>query len=539
MQWGANVKAYRAVAVFLGVLIVIFASRSQAWEATHPTGPVNIGKLLQLRQPPPPPSVHAKAARPAAPLLFGLSSENTSNIFGHQQIAYPQSEGVTLGAGWDFLLNKKTYSSCINFSAAQDVDQKANLVSSHVVDQETLDVSLNVSMSASVSGSVYAFKGSAGGSFGLNGSYHYGSKDEVYVAQASVTNGANFVKPPVNGTSISLTPEMAKLRRNPDGGEAFRAACGDGFVASIVSGADLYLMFHFHDVTETDKITIESSFNGSGGMGDLFKVSASASSSTTIQKFYDKNQLDLQFVQNGGQITSLPVDLATAQTKVQALPGEAFKGPLPLYVVVVPYTDLPELRAKPLFSALDLKQRANRYLERLGSVYSEIMVIEDDYFRNRSILVAQPGNPPPPPAPTVDQYLYWYQHHIRMEDIAAIHDDVLNEIKLMTTIVRDLDGRQCGSTKGSATDCENFKPAKNADGVECTKLPSTEPTCQSLIDRITNAHKFDDYQWWIQLPLPMNALPFGCYSKDYRRGHFGTAASLRSLPVPALGRAFR
>ena len=365
-------KLHRAIALVAGFpFAVSYVDQCTAWEATYPKGPVRIESLLQLVTP----------SAGTTPSLFSLSSDKSNNIFGHQQIAYPQNEGVALGTGWDFLLNRKTYSSCINFSEGKDVDQNANLTSKRVVDQETLDVALNVSMSASVSGSIYAFKGSAKGSFGLSGSYHYGSKDDVYVAQASVTNGASYVKPSKNSASIKLKPEMAKLRTGPNS-EAFRAMCGDGFVASIVSGADLYLMFHFHDVTETDKITIQSSFSGSGGMGDLFKASASASSSTTIQKFYDSNQLDLQFVQDGGRIKSLPVDLVTAQAKVKALPVEAFDGPRPFFVVVVPYTELPDLKAKPLFSTLDLKQKANRYLQRLGSVYSEIMVIEDDYFRN-------------------------------------------------------------------------------------------------------------------------------------------------------------
>ena len=199
--------------------------------------------------------------------------------------------------------------------------------------------------------------------------------------------------------------------------------------------------------------------------------------------------------------------MTTAQAKVQALPVEAWDGPRPVYIVVVPYSDLPDLKAKSLFSTLDLKQKASRYLERLGSVYSEIMVIEYDYFRNRFILVSQPGNPAPPPAPSVDQYFYWYEHHLRSEDISALRGDVLNEIKLMTTIVRDLNNPKCGGSKGSSPTCDNLKPEKNADGVECTPLPSNEPTCQILIDRIKNAHSFDDYQWWIQLPLPINSIP--------------------------------
>ena len=134
-------------------------------------------------------------------------------------------------------------------------------------------------------------------------------------------------------------------------------------------------------------------------------------------------------------------------------------------------------------------------------------MIEYDYFRNRFILVSQPGNPAPPPAPSVDQYFYWYEHQLRSEDISALRGDVLNEIKLMTTIVRDLNNPKCGASKGSSPTCDNLKPEKNADGVECTPLPSNEPTCQILIDRIKNAHSFDDYQWWIQLPLPINSIP--------------------------------
>jgi hypothetical protein len=457
------VSLHRAITFVAGCSFAIFLiDHCTAWEATYPKGPVRIENLFPMRAlpdgPEPPPA-------PPTPIsvFLSYSGGKKDDIFGHQQIAYPQNEGVPLGTGWNFLLNRKTYSSCIDFTEGKDVDQSATLASKRVVDQETLDIALNVSMSASVSGSIYAFKGSAKGSFGLNGSYHYGSKDDVYVAQASVTNGAHYVTPPKNGATIKLKPEMAKLRARPDS-EAFRAACGDGFVASIVSGADLYLMFHFHDLTETDKITIQSSFTGSGGMGDLFKASAEAASSSTIQKFYDKNQLDLQFAQDGGRIKLLPVDLATAQKKVQDLSVEAFAGPRPIFIVVVPYTELPDLEAKPLFSVLDLKQRANRYLQRLRSVYAEIMVIEDDYFRNRFLLVGDPA------VVSADQYLYWYVHQIRSENISAIHDEVLNEIKLMTTVARDLDDSKCGSSDGSASRCEEITPSKSVDGIECSGL---------------------------------------------------------------------
>jgi hypothetical protein len=364
-----------------------------------------------------------------------------------------------------------------------------------------------------VGGSLGGIKSSAKGSFGLTGDYHYGSNDEVYVAQASVVNGADYVVPPKDG-SIQLTPEAAKLRKANS--EAFRQLCGDGFVASIVSGADLYRLFHFHDVTETDKVSISASFSGSSGIGDLFKASSHSKISTTIQNFYDKNQLDLQFVQKGGHIGLLPVDLATAKTKVQGLPKEALDGPRPIFIVVVPYTDLPGVVAGKIFSELDIKQKANRYLERLGSVYSEITRIEGDYFRDRFVLAPDNGGAPKPSA---DQYLYWYAHQIRVEDLSAIHDDVLSEIKMMTTVVRDLDDPRCGdSNYATSEQCEALTPSKNIVGIACELLPASEPTCQKLIDRINSAHHFDDYVFWIRLPLPVNSMPADVF---YRLGRAG------------------
>jgi hypothetical protein len=56
---------------------------------------------------------------------------------------YPES-GAVLGLGWDLLLGKKTYESCLapDFDEKADLGQKSFETIHHTIDQETLDLAL-------------------------------------------------------------------------------------------------------------------------------------------------------------------------------------------------------------------------------------------------------------------------------------------------------------------------------------------------------------------------------------------------------------
>ena len=284
---------------------------------------------------------------------------------------------------------------------------------------------------------------------------------------------------------------MSKLRRQ--NGELFRAKCGDGFIGSILAGADLYVLFHFHDLNEKMRVELETAIKASAGIGDVFSGSGSSSLSAVFQNKDYQSRTTIQFVQQGGQIQSLPIALADAQHKVSILPEEARNGPRPIYMVIVPYTELPELRPIPIFNVEDPRQRAMRYYERLISVYFEILNIEADYYRDRRGSDISP-----------DGYYYSYKHLLRSEMLPAIRDSVMEELKLVGSIVRDFDRKECNAWSTAMT-CKGFRPNTSADGEKCAYVPN-DKTCQTLGARLEMTD-FDDLKYWIQLPIPANAIP--------------------------------
>lgn len=87
------------------------------------------------------------------------------------------------------------------------------------------------------------------------------------------------------------------------------------------------------------------------------------------------------------------------------------------------------------------------------------------------------------------------------ENIIKVRDDVLNEIYLIATIVRDLDSPACG-TDSNRKKCLAITPNKNFEGTSC-KLVHDDRTCLSLQERRALTD-FDDLKYWIQLPIPSN-----------------------------------
>jgi hypothetical protein len=258
-----------------------------------------------------------------------------------------------------------------------------------------------------------------------------------------VLNGANHVIPPKGG-AIHLNPELAELR-NTNISE-FRRRCGDGYVSALYPGANLYLLLHFHDFDQKTRLELDSTFKAQGSVGDLFRGSASSDVQTTIAHAKIGKQLDLEFRQDGGEIETNPIDLPTAQKTVADLPAAARRGPQNLYIDITPYTNLPDVKPASLFTVLDDRQKAIRYFERLVSVFYEIIAIQRDYYRDRRT------------AGTKDAYFYWYRHSLRPEDVDRLRMQVMDELRLTSSIVRDFDGPSCGADSNSKSLSGNIKP---------------------------------------------------------------------------------
>jgi hypothetical protein len=417
------------------------------------------------------------------PLDCGLVG--CSSPLSPRTVEYPYQSGARLGDGWDYLTNTRVYSQCINFGAtATDSYQQANLNYTRSIDDETMSVALNFNSSAHAGGSIGVFSGSASGSLGIDSSYKFTSKDDLIVAHASVVNGAVYVAaqaPPgdkqMQPTSdkiagVRLSESALKLLKGSGANlEAFRAACGDGFVASIGTGADLYILYHFTHLDTDTRVKVTSSFSAGGGVGGMFNAGGSASSSIDFKDLVSQDKLGIYYVQNGGKIGGLPAKVEDVAARVSALPGEAFEHGRPLYLIVVPYT---ELNNWPLSFATrpvaDLRTSIIRYLQRLQTIFFELQSVIADFRQHHADLKDY-------------AYLHDRIHGLRGVDYAQLNQSLLDEINAMEGYVQLLD-------------------------IACHQQPASDIACKKATRAVAKENlKFNDFQFSVKLPVPTNALP--------------------------------
>jgi hypothetical protein len=363
------------------------------------------------------------------------------------------------------------------------------------MDSETLSIALNAELTASGKGKYDIFSG--GGHINITGSSKSVTKtsDTMIVLHASVTNGAKYIslagsqQPPVLvrredeefGTALDSVPSIklsdrlyALMKSDMD---AFRQICGDGFVSSIVSGADAYFLLRFHDLdyTSLQKLQVDVGFNF--GVAEIFGGESTSKFGGEIEKAAKAGQLSVDFVQSGGTITAIPIDWESAKTKFAGLGADAKAGPRPLYMIVTPYSQLPNVPTYNVVSSLGFKQNLMRYYERLSDVFSEAAAIRNDLMKSA------------PAAPEVDssseKYFFAYRHKLRTDDdLDSTRKSVSDEMSAVSTLLSDYDEYGCDSTKDSANSEE----------------------CIDIVNR-SQRLRYDDIAFWIRLPVPTNALP--------------------------------
>ena len=501
MSFSGRIKTISAFTVSLPILCALNTD-VKAWEQSYPRSPVQssdadvdadkpVIRVIIPNLPDP------KALEPA-------SSVSLTNVFERRTIGYPVQHGAELGLAWDFLVNQKGFSKCIDFVSTNDNKyQTADVRVQQITDEDILDITLNTSFSASASGSIEIFKASAETSMTLNASHHMASNDISFIAHASITSGIINVSPAegVSLKGVTLLPDMAKLAStNPT---IFRDKCGDGFVASIGSGADLYISFHFHELTVKDRLELEYSAKASGGFGDVLSASGSSSLRTTIEKFSRDSKLTVNFIQQGGIIETIPITLEAAREKVQGLAKEEKNGPKPMYITLVPYSELSNWPGYYLVDTSDVRQRAVRYAQRLKSIYFEVMNIRENYLREREGDEGKLIN---------DKYFYFYRHQLRIEDLSQVAQLVLDEMAIVAEILKQLDSPEC-SPKAISTHIApqpTWKARKTAmvawkSSIEALTADSNK--CNDEVEaKIKSAEHFNDYRFWLKLPVPVNAL---------------------------------
>ncbi len=409
--------------------------------------------------------------------------------FGRVIQKYPIDQ-VELGEGWDLYLGKKTNSVCVSFDVDGTKAQSANLTLRQVSDEETRDVTLNLDFQTSGGGGTKFFKGKGKTTLHDTSLERFHSKDILLIAHASVNTETKFTIPPATDAlankeyrAIRLLSDLNDLRSKKR--DQFRKYCGDGYVSSIVSGADLYSLLTFHSVSQSVRSQINAAMETSGDYSTVYfpsqgDFSLSGSLEKIIQDNLKSTQLSIKFLQEGGEIKTLPTSLNALQKKIEAMPVEAWTGPKPIYIIVTPYSELPDLDPLQNDDEYTLTlQAALRYSRRLDSMHAEILDMLVDFQRDKTA----DSSP--------DLYYFSYNHGLRREDLQLIREGVEDEIVRTGKIIELLE--RCPKICDSDTivdvnkAIQPKKVQKDAFGL--------------------NKNDFDDLRWWIQLPVPINAIP--------------------------------
>jgi hypothetical protein len=477
----------RSFAFFSSLILAITgALEAKGWEATSFSGPVRSTVIPSVR-----------FIQPRAPVSQRASAET----FRRKTLSYPSTDGINLGEGWDFLTNQKTLSSCIIMQPTSDTKYKnATVRVREASDEETLKMTLNVELFGSFGGTFEIVKAKADATSTLNASRFVATTDISFVAHATIENGINFAAPPTNASSIALKPDMARLAKvNP---RQFREKCGDGFVASIGYGSDLYLLFNFHTLTRDDRLELAFDSKASAGFGDVFSASGSSKLRSTIERLVKASALDISFIQRGGKIETIPLTLEESRKVVQDLGKEATQAPRAVFMVLIPYAELPDWEGFFWLDASTPKERAMRYFLRLSSINSEILNIREDFYRDRD----------DSKSPIYDKYYYRYAHQLREENLSQVSKALWDEIAIVDDLLRLLDSPKCNPNPVSASYGHGLlgnqrRAAERAWNQQRADLETKARDCDTEAEElIKKTDNFNDFRFWIALPIPLNSL---------------------------------
>jgi hypothetical protein len=148
-------------------------------------------------------------------------------------------------------------------------------------------------------------------------------------------------------------------------------------------------------------------------------------------------------------------------------------GPRPIYVTIVPYSELPEYNLSVLPNFGDARIRAIRYYKRLLGVHAELLTILNDFRRDRDAEGVKKDN----------SYFFWYEHQRRKEDLLKVGENLRNEMDLVSKLIGVL------------------------ESPDCAPKEDQEKRFDAVIDGKFEDIHFDDFNYWILLPLPSNVIP--------------------------------
>lgn len=265
-------------------------------------------------------------------------------------IDFPTSKPVTLGQGWRVTEATQAEARCISFQP-NSLDYNDKWISYRtVVDNESLNKSLDVSVSANFK----SITGSFSASTSLARETKFASTSSYLAVVAEVWRGPVFVSPTASDNmgappvvarpesllaakvlsgSVLLEPEFEKLARTNK--SEFIRQCGDAFVASIHSGAIVRAVVEFMGTSSSEKNTISAAASGGWGGGSI-----SGAINSTMDSFQSRNRLSIRYRSLGGEDKTLPLSVAALNTEIENLPASAKAAPRPFKMDIRKYSTL-------------------------------------------------------------------------------------------------------------------------------------------------------------------------------------------------------
>ncbi len=338
--------------------------------------------------------------------------------------------GVELGMGWDSIKGEVVPNVCIQFSPIRSSGQDITLTMKEVSDKSEIMDSLNVSAEVSVK-TMFA-EGSAQASFAKDSTLS--SSSTTLMLKATVENGEIFVGPlessGIPRSAYPLIPEdtlaqSPKVKPSPIVADSipislkkwaadikmdeykFRQSCGDYFVGSISSGAEMISTISFDSTSSQQNAEISAAIKGKYGA-----VSGSASAKETSKEALEKTNLAIGYIQVGGGSGLIPIDKDDIKAKLQKLALEANNNPKFHNMELRSYKELPE------FSDIDIDDRASDSYEVISDYYWFLT----SYFNDIDDIFANPNK-------------YSPRTGLTFEDLKKLQDVTLDVRKIIYKVM--------------------------------------------------------------------------------------------------------
>jgi hypothetical protein len=283
--------------------------------------------------------------------ITGITLSVIQNLYADTTpmlVDFPAYNPVVLGQGWNIEAAEKSDSICVSFDTVTLDYNDKRITYEKVVDNESLQKTLEVSASASFK----SITGSYSASTDFVHATNLKSTSTYLSVFAEVIRGPTFAAPKtkptlivttttnnqndeklITGGAVTLTSKHLDLAKSNIA--EFYRQCGTGFVATIQPGAIIKAVLEISGTSEEEKKSLGLSVSGSAGGGGL-----AASIKQAVSSFQSTARLNIYMNSIGGNDKTLSTTLEALDAELTSLPQYAKESPRPLKIIVRDYSSL-------------------------------------------------------------------------------------------------------------------------------------------------------------------------------------------------------